>query len=49
MSERLLDVVRAIDAYAGAAGEPGVQPLGTVAIPLRLLQELRAALGATAK
>lgn len=37
----------AIDAYAGECAEPGVQPLGTVAVPVRMLQALRRALKGT--
>ena len=37
----------AIDAYAGECAEPGVQPLGTVAVPIRYLQALRRALKGT--
>ena len=41
-------VVRKLDTYAGPAAE--VRPaVGSVAVPLRLLAELRAALSAAAK
>lgn len=38
----VLRIAREIDAYAGAAGD--VQPIGTVAVPIRLLVALRQAL-----
>ena len=31
----LLEAARQIDAYAGECAEPDVQPLGTVAVPVR--------------
>ena len=37
-------IARVIDAYAGAAGDPGVSPLGGVVVPVRFLQALRKAL-----
>lgn len=40
----LREAAEAINAYVGAAGDASVQPLGTVAVPLRLLQALRQAL-----
>lgn len=41
-------IVRELDSYAGPAAE--VRPaVGSVAVPLRLLAELRAALSAAAK
>jgi len=40
---RLMRAVAAMDAYAGAAGEVSVSPLGTIAVPVRLFQELRLA------
>lgn len=39
-------VAKAIDEYAGAAGDPAVLPLGGVMVPLYLLQDLRRALKA---
>ena len=40
----LREAAEAINEYAGAAADPSVEPLGTVAVPLRLLQALRRAL-----
>jgi len=40
----LLEAARQIDAYAGECAEADVQPLGTVAVPVRYLQALRKAL-----
>ncbi len=44
MTTELAAAVAAIDEYAGAAGDASVQPLGTVAVPIKLLQALRKAL-----
>ena len=38
------EAAEAINEYVGAAGDADVQPLGNVAVPLRLLQALRRAL-----
>lgn len=41
---KLREAAEAIDRYVGAAGDASVEPLGSVAVPLRLLQALRRAL-----
>ena len=42
MTDAVLRIAKEIDAYAGAAGD--AQPIGVVAVPLRLLVALRKAL-----
>ena len=40
----LREAAEAIDRYVGAAGDADVQPLGSIQVPLWMLQALRRAL-----
>lgn len=46
MTEELKQAIKDINTYAGAAGDPDTQPLGTCAVPVRFLQALRRAMTA---
>jgi len=48
-TERVIAASRVIDNYIGVAGDPSVKPLGTIAVPIWMVQALRAALMEVAK